>query len=48
MQASLWERFKFWLCDTFGHLDLKFSHNFRGKKIYNCKCCGRMHTEEEE
>ena len=45
MQASLWERFKYWLCDTFGHRKAAFSHAFNGKNHYNCKFCGRMESK---
>ena len=46
MQRGLWERFKYWICDTFGHVDLMFIHVFNGKKVSTCKFCGRLHTEE--
>ena len=48
MNQSLWERFKFWVCDTFGHRNLKLSHSFNRKRYYNCKFCGRMQGFKEK
>lgn len=45
MSLRLWERFKYWVCDTFGHKDLEFSHTYANKHHYTCKFCGRMESK---
>lgn len=48
MKQNLLERFKFWLCDTLGHLRLSDKPwAFNGMKHDTCKFCGRIHSVNE-